>query len=792
MRSATHSSHSGSVVQELAHCTFLLSSISTKISSLTQHKTSLGRWLQRAQLLASTLETSLQSNLSAPTPMQESVASLLALAKRVEAFVTRQASAKFMRSFMNRETALARISVFHQELASIANCLALAVQVNNQAWAGEERQDLRLDMEDLDRTLQHLLENEYKILNALELKQVEYLEAVEALQKNLTDHVDKALERSLDRLFMERALTCLRRATSETSPLTPANTSPPALWVLTSWEIDIDEHPIAQGGFAEVLKATWLNHTPVAVKRLHMKLETSRMRQDFLREVKVWFPLRHPNVLPLLGACATAERPFMVMPFMSRGHSLQYLDSVGGDLVEEKGIQLLYEVSLGMQYLHSRGYVHGDLKAVNVLVDEHGTAHVSDFGFASLKQQSSTRQTNANFGGTLRWMSPERLQGARLSPPVDVYAFAMMCFEILSEGDVPMTEVPDSLVFQHVVHSNLRPSLPEPSSSTTYQKTSKKLFGLMQACWDPNPIARPSFSGIAISMRSLADEAKGKGKVKGRSVVPFSEESGTSLSFYPSLSSSDELFLEIENMRNGDVHVAAGGRFESLGIPASPWRIGGGMLSRAETSPIEPHQQQQPIGREDFANLTFEEGTWGSLINDILPMFPSPQQHRIQTDMLLFGRELILPLSNLYRTPQNAEFCDFLSNIKLAANHEVNTIRFSSFMSSPSRTREEQSQKARIHLGLSRLGEGSRVLKCSSDDELKRCAGKGVFGGLWNTFVDLYQTPITMARPGVSLRTRNSDATVVNAGGGETMSWRSNGSGGVDTGKGGDAGDSIL
>ncbi|KAJ3230153.1 hypothetical protein HDU81_004728 [Chytriomyces hyalinus] len=244
-----------------------------------------------------------------------------------------------------------------------------------------------------------------------------------------------------------------------------------------------------------------------------MRLETSKLKEDFLREVKTWYPLRHPHIIPLLGACATAERPFMVSPFMGRGHALQFMDWCGRrdrGLIEVKAVKLLYEVSLGMQYLHARGVVHGDLKAVNVLIDEYENAYVADFGFATLKQFTSTRLTGAgaaNFGGTLRWMAPERLQGAKLSPPVDVYAYSMTCFEILSEGDVPLTDSPDALLYQHVVNAHLRPEKPD-CCDETFPATSNQLFRLMQTCWSPDPLSRPSFSSTSISMKAILKEAQ--------------------------------------------------------------------------------------------------------------------------------------------------------------------------------------------------------------------------------------------------------------------------------------------
>ncbi|KAJ3004290.1 UNVERIFIED_CONTAM: hypothetical protein HDU68_005194 [Siphonaria sp. JEL0065] len=128
--------------------------------------------------------------------------------------------------------------------------------------------------------------------------------------------------------------------------------------------------------------------------------------------------------------------------------------------------------------------------------------------------------------------------------------------------------------------------------------------------------------------------------------------------------------------------------------------LGGGMLTKG-TNPLE----------NDEIILHFEPGTWGTLINNLLPMFPQQQQQRIKQDMLLFGRDLVLPLTDISPTPSNLEFCDFLYNLKLAAGYETSTFHFIEYMETPSRTHAEQAVKANIHLSLSKLGGKTRLLK---------------------------------------------------------------------------------
>ncbi|KAJ3025206.1 UNVERIFIED_CONTAM: hypothetical protein HDU68_007362 [Siphonaria sp. JEL0065] len=490
---------------DLACANSLLDSISLSVVQVKQNRRSLDRLVQRSRSLIQSIATFIQNaSVDASASLSFHLETFTVFLQELDDFAKKAGDEK--------DIIAARILELNNELTMLVNDFSLVIAVDSKDWLVEDQQDREFDKQELEQTLQHLVDNDYKILNALELKQVEYFEAIDALQKQIIDHVDQALEKNLEQIFVNKALTHLRRATNAASR--PIKQESPAEWVLTSWEFEVGP-VIATGGFGEVLKAKWLGHTTVAIKRLHIRLETAKLREDFFREIRTWYPLRHPNILPLLGACANAERPFMVSPFCERGHALQYLEWASeqyGDL-EPYGIKLLYEVSLGMQYLHARGVSHGDLKAVNILVNEHGVACVGDFGFAALKRFTTTKTAAGGggtpFGGTLRWMSPERLQGAKLSPAVDTYAFAMIVFEVLSEGDVPFTDTPDSLIYQHVVHNNIRPEMPE---APKYPQSRPKAFTLMEQCWAADPLARPPFSMISVTLRTVSGSLIGSDK----------------------------------------------------------------------------------------------------------------------------------------------------------------------------------------------------------------------------------------------------------------------------------------
>jgi serine/threonine-protein kinase ULK/ATG1 len=102
------------------------------------------------------------------------------------------------------------------------------------------------------------------------------------------------------------------------------------------------------------------------------------------------------------------------------------------------GIRYLRDVVAGMAYLHSFRVLHGDLKSVNVLVDR-GVAKIADFGLARVRNHVSntTSVGTGDIKGTPLYMAPEVWDGEKLMAPADVYAFAILMFEVTDEGNFP-------------------------------------------------------------------------------------------------------------------------------------------------------------------------------------------------------------------------------------------------------------------------------------------------------------------------------------------------------------------
>jgi len=234
---------------------------------------------------------------------------------------------------------------------------------------GQNGQDSAHDMEDLRRVMQAALWSDAEMINVLQVSRHEIPEAIKTLQRALetetnreTDEIslteegytDSARARvsrdALDREFLEAGIDALRRMSKGTAlPLPP--------WTITKWEVDRQEK-IGIGFFSDVYKGSWRGMA-VAIK----VLTPTTPRELFVHEVEIWKTLSHPNVLELLGASSTSgESPwFLVSPYMKHGNLVKYLKNMDHHS-QANSLKMIYEVALGMTYLHESGVLHGDLK----------------------------------------------------------------------------------------------------------------------------------------------------------------------------------------------------------------------------------------------------------------------------------------------------------------------------------------------------------------------------------------------------------------------------------------------
>ncbi|KAF7351247.1 Protein kinase domain-containing protein [Mycena sanguinolenta] len=247
---------------------------------------------------------------------------------------------------------------------------------------------------------------------------------------------------------------------------------------------------VAGGAFGDIWKGL-VRGQSVSVKMMRVFQDTDikHALQEFGREALIWRQLSHPNVLPFFGLYYLKNRLCLVSPWMSNGHLTQFLENASPDTDR---VSLMLDVAMGLEYLHEKRIVHGDLKGTNILVTPSLRACVADFGLASIADTMSGRLTHSSLtkGGTTRYQAPELL--ATDIPNnfgSDVYAFGCVCYEI-STGKVPFHEIPREVTVGIKVLDGLRPLRPETIP------ISDNIWSLIQGCWKEEPGDRPSMSQV--------------------------------------------------------------------------------------------------------------------------------------------------------------------------------------------------------------------------------------------------------------------------------------------------------
>eukprot|EP00775_Hariotina_reticulata_P006955 gene6955-7171_t len=166
-----------------------------------------------------------------------------------------------------------------------------------------------------------------------------------------------------------------------------------------------------------------------------------------------------------------------------------------------KMLSRLLDAAAGMAYLHSKGVMHGDLKAGNVLLHSatqsaYGqVAKISDFGLAAVLLDGATHRSTASMG-TITHCAPEMLRSGHMSPAADVYSFGIMMWELYTNKPA-YKGMHYGAVVERVVVQQDRPAIPDHMP--------EEFALLMRACWDPDPAHRPSFNQIITCLELMLD-----------------------------------------------------------------------------------------------------------------------------------------------------------------------------------------------------------------------------------------------------------------------------------------------
>lgn len=236
--------------------------------------------------------------------------------------------------------------------------------------------------------------------------------------------------------------------------------------------------PLGEGGMASVYKG----FQPSVERFVALKILPRHFASDpefvarFKQESRVIAKLQHVHILPVHDYGEDQGYTYIVMPFLEAGTLANEIAKGAMDL--GRVLEVTRQLGSALDYAHSRGIVHRDVKPANVLIDPTGNCLLTDFGIAKIVSQTVSLTQTGGIVGTPAYMSPEQIGAGELDGRSDLYSLGVVIFEMVT-GRVPFqAETPAAALVKHLhdplpMPSSLRPDLPEGVEKVIMKALSK-------------------------------------------------------------------------------------------------------------------------------------------------------------------------------------------------------------------------------------------------------------------------------------------------------------------------------
>lgn len=246
---------------------------------------------------------------------------------------------------------------------------------------------------------------------------------------------------------------------------TSADMSTPAAWVkdaallsrIGRFEV---RKKLGQGGFGTVYRAFDPQlERDVAVKVPKTELLASpESEKRFLREAKAAARLNHPHIVPVYDAGRDGELNYIASAFIDGQPLAALIEPLAGDF--RRIATLIRQLAEALDYAHSQGVIHRDVKPDNVMIDSAGQPHLMDFGLARIGDAAQKLTHDGTVMGTPAYMSPEQAcdDPSAVTHASDQYSLGVVLYELLT-GDTPFSGAPAIIIF-----NTLNQPIPPPRS----------------------------------------------------------------------------------------------------------------------------------------------------------------------------------------------------------------------------------------------------------------------------------------------------------------------------------------
>uniref|UniRef100_A0A0D9Y1G2 Protein kinase domain-containing protein n=1 Tax=Leersia perrieri TaxID=77586 RepID=A0A0D9Y1G2_9ORYZ len=272
-----------------------------------------------------------------------------------------------------------------------------------------------------------------------------------------------------------------------------------------------DDRVLGCGGHGMVYKGTLDDGKEVAIKK--SKVIGDYCREEFVNEIIILSQINHRNIVKLLGCCLEVDVPMLVYEFVSNGTLSEFLH--GNDRQTPIPLDLRLNIATqsaeALAYIHSstsRTILHGDVKSLNILLDDEYNAKVADFGASALKPMDKN-DFIMFVQGTLGYLDPETFVSHHLTDKSDTYSFGVVLLEIMTRkkafyNDNLNEKKALSHIFPLMFHQQrLCDMLDYEIIEDKVMVVLQKLAELAMHCLNPRGADRPTMKEVAERLQIL-------------------------------------------------------------------------------------------------------------------------------------------------------------------------------------------------------------------------------------------------------------------------------------------------
>ena len=222
----------------------------------------------------------------------------------------------------------------------------------------------------------------------------------------------------------------------------------------------------------------------------------------FRTEARSAARLQHPHIVSVYDSDRDGDIAFLVMEFVDGDDLKHHLDK-GRLYTLEQTLGIMGDLLSALDYAHRQSIVHRDIKPANLLIETSGRVKLTDFGVARIQDSGEATRTQGSMVGTLKYMSPEQVQGRPIDARADLFAAGIVLYQLLT-GKRPFDGDTDFATIQQIVgHTPAPPSSFNPKLPAAIDAVVAKALAKSRDQRYPN--AQDFLAALQAAAREAAD-----------------------------------------------------------------------------------------------------------------------------------------------------------------------------------------------------------------------------------------------------------------------------------------------